>query len=351
MEVEMKMPDFSTTGAEVKVTKWLVEIGQPVRRGQPLLEIETDKAAMEVGSVATGTLKEVRAQPGDQVAAGQVIVVIEAEGRVGGEADSAAAEMARTPAGTEQPAMQPAILPSAQKAKSDSLFARNRRRAQGRARGPQPLPLSAAQRTVARRMQESKRTVPHFYLQTPANAEPMVARREAARPKKLVWDAFFVWAAGRSLQRFERMCCRFEDDRLVPQGTDAVGVAIEVDGDLFVTPVDAPASKSPEHISDEIAAAAGRLQSGDAEAKRIHPACLTVTNLGASSVESFAAIVTPPESCVLAVGRVAPAAVAENGTVGIQNRVSLTLSVDHRVVNGRYAADFLGDIVQELEGL
>ena len=347
----MKMPDLSTTGAEVKVTKWLVEMGQPVRRGQPLLEIETDKATMEVESVATGTLKAVRAQPGDQVAAGQVIVVIEAEGRAGGEADSAAAETARTPAGAEQPAMQPTTPPSGQKAKPGSLFARNRRRSHERARGPEPLPLSAAQRTVARRMQESKRTVPHFYLHTSANAEPMKARREAARPKKLVWDAFFVCAAGRSLQRFERMCCRFEDDRLVPQGTDAVGVAIEIDGDLFVTPVAGPGSKSPEQISDEIAAAAGRLQSGDAEAKRIRPACLTVTNLGASGVESFVAIVTPPESCVLAIGRVAPAAVAENGTVGIQNRVSLTLSVDHRVVNGRYAADFLGDIVQELEGL
>ncbi len=346
----MKMPDLSTTGAEVKVTKWLVEIGQPVRRGQPLLEIETDKATMEVESVATGTVKAVRAQPGDQVAAGQVIVVIEAEGRAGGEADSAAAETARTPAGAEQPAMQLATPPSGQKAKPGSLFARNRRRSQEGA-GGQPLPTSVAQRTVARRMQESKRTIPHFYLHTSANAEPMMARREAARPNRLVWDAFFVYAAGRSLQRFERMCCRFEDDRLVPQGTDAVGVAIEVEGDLFVTPVAGPGSKSPEQISDEIAAAAGRLQSGDAEAKRIRPACLTVTNLGASGVESFAAIVTPPESCVLAIGRVAPAAVAENGTVGIQNRVSLTLSVDHRVVNGRYAADFLGDIVQELEGL
>jgi pyruvate dehydrogenase E2 component (dihydrolipoamide acetyltransferase) len=77
MEFELKMPDLATTKAEIEVKAWLVEVGQPVRRGQPLLEVETDKAVMEVESVVTGILKTVYAQPGDEIAAGQVIAIIE----------------------------------------------------------------------------------------------------------------------------------------------------------------------------------------------------------------------------------------------------------------------------------
>ena len=78
MELKMKMPDLSTTeGSDIGITKWLVEIGQPVKRGQPLLEVETDKAVQEVECIATGTLKAVHAQPGDQVPVGHIIATIE----------------------------------------------------------------------------------------------------------------------------------------------------------------------------------------------------------------------------------------------------------------------------------
>ncbi|NIA17479.1 MAG: hypothetical protein GWO86_03940 [Planctomycetes bacterium] len=77
MEVEVKMPDLSTTEAEIVVSKWLVEPGQAVRRGQPLLEVETDKAAMEVEAIASGTLKAIHAKSGDKVAIGQLVAIIE----------------------------------------------------------------------------------------------------------------------------------------------------------------------------------------------------------------------------------------------------------------------------------
>ena len=78
---------------------------------------------------------------------------------------------------------------------------------------------------------------------------------------------------------------------------------------------------------------------------------MTISNLGAAGIESFAAIINPPEVAVLAIGQIAPVVVAHNGQVAIQNRVTLTLSVDHRIVNGRYAAEFLRKIVEELEAL
>ena len=111
----------------------------------------------------------------------------------------------------------------------------------------------------------------------------------------------------------------------------------------------AASSKTPEQISDEIRAAVQRLEAGDLEARAARPPDITITNLGASKVESFAAIINPPEAAILAIGKIAPAAVVQEGQVVVQNRVSLTLSVDHRIVNGRYAADFLSAIVSEVE--
>jgi len=336
MTVEMKMPDLGTTKDEVKVLEWLVEVGQPVRRGQALLQVETDKAAMEVEAVATGVLAAVCAEPGDEIPTGQVIAVIEVTEHAGRPASAGPA-----PSGEDKPAPR------------QSLFARNRQAAPAVVEYPESIPLSSVERTVARRMTESKQTVPHFYVQTSANAEPMVARRSAAAEagKKLLWDAFFVFATGAALKRYDRMCCRFENDRLVPRGTDDVGLAIDLDGKLFVVPIADPASRTPEQISGEIVAAVERLRSGDTEAMKIRPANITVTNLGVSNVESFVAVINPPESAILAVGKVAPAAVVDEGQVVVQSRVSLTLSVDHRVASGRYAGDFLGEIVRQLESL
>ena len=198
---------------------------------------------------------------------------------------------------------------------------------------------------MAQRMRESKQSIPHFYLQTSVNAEPMIARRAAAASDKIAWDAFFVSAIGKTLKKFERMCFRFEGDHLAAGGTDAVGVAVDNEGELYVIAVTDPAVKTPERISGEIRSAVEQLRAGDQEVRKLRPANMTVTNLGAANVETFTAIINPPEAAILAVGKVSPRAVVENGKIVVQNRVSITLSVDHRVVNGKYAADFLGGLM------
>jgi len=339
MEIEMKMPDLGTTEDEITLIGWLVDVGRPVRRGEPLLEVETDKAAMEVESFATGLLKEIRAEPGDEVAAGQVIAIIEAEG--------AAAAPAPAPAVAKDKPAAPAAGPQTAAApkKGGGMFARNRQAAE-QAGGEQ---LSPVQRTVARRMQQSKQAIPHFYLQAFADAEAMIAYRKAAAPKKIAWDAFFVRAAALALKRFERMGFRFEEGKLVSRQTDAIGVAIDLDGDLYVTAIAGAASKTLADISDEIRTAADRLRAGDPKAKALRPANITITNLGACNVETFTAIINPPESAVLAIGKVAPAPVVVDGQIVARNRAVLTLSVDHRVVSGKYAAEFLDAIVDELQ--
>jgi pyruvate dehydrogenase E2 component (dihydrolipoamide acetyltransferase) len=211
--------------------------------------------------------------------------------------------------------------------------------------------LSLAARTAARRLQESKQTVPHFYLQTSANAEALLARRAAALPLKLAWDAFFVWAVNRALKAFPKLACRFENEQLLPQESDSIGVAVDLDGDLYVVAVAAAAGQTLEQISAALRTAVESLRRNDSGARCRTRNVMTITNLGMTGVEAFAAIINPPEAAILAIGKVAPVVVAVDGRPVVQNRVTLTLSVDHRVASGKYAAEFLQHLVAELEAV
>jgi len=437
MRFEMKMPDLATTESEIRIVRWLVELGQTVQRGQPLLEVETDKATMEVESVAGGVLQEVRSPANDLVAVGQVIAVLE----VGATAPTAApdgvpllrgssagcnslgsttSEQAVAHGGEKSGSVLQAA-PLAAVGGAVGMFARNRAAAASNAtcgagvppaceatmpaceattpalaagtaapqllgqplrigeetigvgqvanlpqsgqnhgrlatcptQGPTVIDsqvLTVAQRVAAKRLQESKQTIPHFYLQTSVNVSGVIARRKAAEPVQLAWDAFAVLAIARAIAKFDRFRCRFDTERLTPIDTDAIGVAVDQDDELYVVSIATPAAKTVEQISADIRHGVERLRSGDPEVRRIRPALMTVTNLGVCNIECFLPIINPPEAAILGIGRVVPTPVVlQNGEIAAQPRCTLTLSVDHRVASGRYAGRFLGEIVRELE--
>jgi pyruvate dehydrogenase E2 component (dihydrolipoamide acetyltransferase) len=357
MHIDLKMPDLATTDAEIKVTRWLVEVGQAVAQGQPLLEVETDKAAMEVEAYVAGTLSEILAPPGESVEVGQVIARL--------AVPAAAATPAALAAGVTAvpPAPPPALAAPAPTAPKGGMFARNRHAAAATgvadrtappATVPPPpsgFPLSVAARTAARRLQESKQTIPHFYLQMTAAAEPMLARRAAALPQKLSWDAFFVYALAQALITFPKLGYRWDDGQLLLPEGDSIGVAVDLDDDLFVVAVPEATAKTPEQISATLQTTVAALRRRDPEARRLTHNRMTVTNLGMAGVDAFTAIINPPEAAILAVGKVGPAVVAEAGQAVVRQRVTLTLSVDHRVASGRYAAAFLKRVVDCLESL
>jgi pyruvate dehydrogenase E2 component (dihydrolipoamide acetyltransferase) len=326
MDLEFKMPDLATTDSEIKVIRWLVEPGAMIKRGQLLLEVETDKSMMEVESIAAGILKTANVKPGDAVVSGQLIAVIEIAG--------AAVSTPAKPAG-------------------GGMFARNR--AAGSA-APAPaapsnqITLSATQRTVGRRMQESKQTAPHFYLQASISAEAIIRRREsAATGTSVAWDAFFAQAVARALPKFPRLALAMVNNEVKPAGTSDIGVAVDHEGELYVVALSDPASKNVEAISGELTEKVRRVRAGEADARQLRPTAMTITNLGSTRVESFIAIVNPPQAAILAVGRAVPTAVVVDGKVSAQRQLTLTLSVDHRVANGKYAADFLTEIANQLE--
>jgi len=351
MRFEMKMPDLATTDSAIRVVRWLIEPGQKIERGKPLLEVETDKATMEVESVVSGVLQEVKADINDEVSVGQIIAVLEIAERVGpSPAPALQAAPSPSPAAQTSAALSPAV-PSPAASRPKGMFARNR----GAAAAPSTaqnasIPLSVAHRTAAKRLQESKQTVPHFYLQTSFNAAAVIARRDAAGPSKPAWDAFFVQAVARAIEKFDRFGYRFDGERLAKIETGAIGVAIDHEGELYVVPAAAPAAKTIEQISAEIRGNVAALKCGDPEMRRIRPALMTVTNLGVCNVESFIPIINPPEAAILGIGKVRSTPVVRaDGKIGVEHRATLTLSVDHRVVSGRYAGEFLGTLVKELE--
>jgi pyruvate dehydrogenase E2 component (dihydrolipoamide acetyltransferase) len=354
MQLQMKMPDLTTNESPIRIVRWIVNLGDTVRRGQPLVEVETDKATMDVESAVAGVLRQWLCQVDDEVLVGQPIAMFDVDESTSGAmpasvkqslaatAPMAAATAAALPpaAGTSTPAAENRV----------GMFARNR--AATAATTPQTvsIPLSVAQRTAARRLQESKQAIPHFYLQTSFNASAIVARRKAAEPAKLAWDAFFVRAAARAMARFDRFRCRFDGEHLTPANTDAIGVAIDADNELFVIPVATPADKTVNRISEEIRLGRERLRGGDQELRRIRAALMTITNLGVCNVERFIPIINPPEAVILGVGKVVLTPVArDDGTIVAEQRCTITLCVDHRVASGRYAAGFLEAIVGELE--
>ena len=145
------------------------------------------------------------------------------------------------------------------------MFARNRAAAAAAAPPKAGIPLERRAAVAAKRLQESKQTIPHFYLQTSVNAAAMIARRKAAEPVKLAWDAFFVLAVAKAIARFDRFRCRLDGERLMPVESDAIGVAVDTGNELYVIPIASPAAKTVEQISDEIRQSVERLRGGDPE--------------------------------------------------------------------------------------
>ncbi len=354
MNIDIKMPDLATTADSVTLLRWLIAPGEFVKLGQPLLEIETDKATMEVESVAEGVLTAVFAQPGEVVPVGQVIATIAAGERVAVAPPVPEAVLPPDPPAPLAPMPVEAPPASAPPVPSPrmSLFARNRAKRQWAleaAAGPQPVPLTPAQAVTARRMQHAAQTIPTFHLALSANAEPMMAARAA--DSGIIWDAFFVRAVARASARFVRLRCRFDEDKLVPIPGDAVGVAVDFDDDLYVIPVERPHESSLREISSSIMQTVKRIRSGDTSARKLGTTYMTITNLGVTNIEAFLPIINPPEPAILGIGRVAAVPHVQDGNLIVQHRVNLTLTVDHRVASGRYASAFLQSVVNELEAI
>jgi pyruvate dehydrogenase E2 component (dihydrolipoamide acetyltransferase) len=418
---EIVMPRLSDTMEEGTILRWLVTDGEQVRRGQEIVEIETDKATMTYESDLDGTL-EILAAEGDTLPVGAVIASI-------GSADAPAPDavpeapavtpeaITATPEATSPPETTPAPQTEGERVKASPLARRiasekgidlhalpgtgpggrivkaDVQAAAGHGieasahpadadtrsldAGAAALPgaglagvatakgeateveLSRTQQTIARRMAESKATIPHFALQTDIDMEECVALRSEL--KRLgqtdapTYNDMVVKACALALREHPRANSSYRDGRLQLHGRVNVGVAVATDSDeptggaLIVPTVFDADLKSLGEIAREARALAARVRDGSITPPELGGGTFTVSNLGMFGVTSFTAIVNPPQAAILSVGSVQPRAVVRDGAIVVRQEMAVTLACDHRTLYGADAARFLARIRELLE--
>lgn len=397
------MPKMGDAMTEGKILRWMKRPGDAVAVGEPIAEIETDKVNVELPAEEAGTLLEVLAQEGQSVPVGHPIAVIGRPGEPPGTATpparaapgaAPAAPRPATPA--EAPTPAPARVPAEERIKASPLARRLARERgvdlaaisgtgpEGRitkedveaylartaaaapAAPPAPpavrpapplrteeVPLGRPRRTVAQRMVEAKGPVPHFYVTVEIRMDAALDLRRqlnAALGEKVVSvNDLVVKAAALALRAFPNLNASYRGETVLRYGDVHVGVAVDRPEGLIVPVIRHADRKGLVAIAREARDLAERARTGRLRPEELEGGTFTVSNLGMFEVESFAAIINPPQAAILAVGTALPRAVVEQGQVRAAHVMKATLSADHRVTDGAEAARYLAELRRLLE--
>jgi pyruvate dehydrogenase E2 component (dihydrolipoamide acetyltransferase) len=375
MAVSIVMPALEMAQETGKIISWLKKEGDSIAKGEPLAEIETDKVVLEIEAPADGVLAGVKAGAGDVVPVGQTIAWIVAPGEEPPVDATGAAPAARTMTGTPSPAK---VVPSSSEKVEVKVSPKARRMAQelgvdlskvtgtgpggtisgedvqraaeSQKAGPQPAApaaLSSIARLMAERTTQSWTTTPHFFLVREIDASGLIAAREK-HGKAITHTDLLVAFVARTLVKYPKMNARWTGGAIHLNPNVNISIAIAVKDGVVGAVIPNADTASLADISAKRQDLAERARAG-----RLHPpdvtgGTFTISNLGMFGVDAFSAIITPPQAAVLAVGRIAERVVPVNGQPAIRPILTMTLSSDHRVVDGAQAAAFLKDVAEAL---
>jgi pyruvate dehydrogenase E2 component (dihydrolipoamide acetyltransferase) len=398
------MPKMSDTMSEGVIATWNKKVGDSVKSGELLAEVETDKATMEYESYNTGTLLYIGAEPGKAVPVNGVLAIIgekdadwktllsahQAKGS--GEAAPAAgkpAEAAPT-SSTSAPAVSAAhssngrikASPLAKKLAKDKGVDISQVQGSGEhgrvtrrdienykpsaapAKGapakdgqaPVVLPqvvgqesfediqVSQMRKTIARRLTEAKVTAPHIYLTMEINMDKAIEARKSINdisPVKISFNDMVIKAVAASLRQNPDVNVSWLGDTMRKNHHIHIGVAVAVKDGLLVPVIRFADNKSLSHIAVEVKDLAQKAQNKKLQPAEMEGGTFAVSNLGMFGIDEFCAIVNPPNACILAVGGIKETAVVKNGQLVVGNVMKVTLSCDHRAVDGAVGATFL----------
>ncbi|MBN8664542.1 MAG: pyruvate dehydrogenase complex dihydrolipoamide acetyltransferase [Chitinophagales bacterium] len=413
LEEVVLMPRLSDTMTEGVIASWQKQVGDAVKKGEVLAEIETDKATMELESYKDGVLLYQGARPGEKIQvndllciigkAGMDITAIVAAAKSGGSAAPAA-----TPAPSAAPASAPAAAPAPAPAAAPVVVNDGRifasplakklaaekgidlryvkgtgdhgrivrsdieqytpAAAPATATAPavsaapvvtavgqvsfEDVPVSQMRKTIARRLSESLFTAPHFYLTMTIDMDACVAARtriNETSKTKISFNDMVLKATAVALKQHPKVNSSWLGDTIRINHHVNIGVAVAVDEGLLVPVVRFADSLSLSQIATQVKDYAQRTKD-----KKLQPAdwegsTFTISNLGMFGIDQFTAIINPPDACILAVGGIAQVPVVKNGAVVPGNIMKVTLSCDHRVVDGATGAAFLQTLKSLLE--
>jgi pyruvate dehydrogenase E2 component (dihydrolipoamide acetyltransferase) len=355
----LRMPDLGTVEGSVTLVRWLKREGDAVALGEPLFEVETDKGVSQVECAAEGTLVSWLVAEGATVAAGDSIATIRGHGESEHAAPSVRGAEPRAPLSAPR---GPAPVITALAAKhgvnlgsvkgtgpGGTITRQDVLEAQEPPHVPPAAPTSSPagsplQSIVAARMTQSHREKPVFHITAKVDMSRLISSRGSLR-----FDAFFVKACADALVEFPAFrAYRMGDHAGRHQSLD-IGVAIAVGDDLYAPAVRNPAGKGVREIAADIDGLVARAKEPALTAPESEGTCFLVTNLGMYPVESFDAVILPEHSAALAAGAAIPTPFSAGVGVHVAPLAALTLSVDHRLINGDAAARFLTRVKQLLE--
>jgi pyruvate dehydrogenase E2 component (dihydrolipoamide acetyltransferase) len=435
MPTNVIMPALELAQETGKVLRWIKNPGDSVRRGEPIVEIETDKVTVEIEAPAAGVLREVSAQAGDVVPVGKTIALIFAAGEAGtagvAPAVTPAASAAATGAvpapptavnesagagvvkasplarkiaeqhgvdltrvrtatgriekadvlahvenqkgtagnGAPAPARIAAASPKARRLAAERGVDLRVVRGSGpggavlatdvpAAAAPAPQRAAAAAgvsnvwRIMAERMTASWTTAPHFYLVREVNVSRLVTWRERASKQtgaRITYTDLLVKLVAAALSQHPRVNVAWKDGAIVQNADINIGLAVAIEEGLLVPVLHRADMLSLTEIATHREDLVTRAQAGKLRPADIQGGGFTISNLGMYGVDAFNAIVNPPQAAILAVGRIADRVVPVNTQPAVQPTIVLTLSCDHRALDGARGAQFLGALADLIE--
>ncbi len=379
MATSVVMPALELAQETGKVIAWKKQEGETVTKGEPLLEIETDKAVVEVEAPSSGILRGISATVGEDVPVGRVIAWLVAAGEeipaeLGSPAPTAraaraadrpgpAAAAASGPVATATPA--PRLSPKARRlAQEHGLDIRQITatgpggevlasdveaaiQSRGGAAVAEAAPTEAVGtvwKLMAERTTQSWSSVPHFFLAREIDASALVQYRGPLKAKGVTYTDLLVGLVARVLQSHPRINATWTGDGIALNSAINVGVAVASNEGVTVAVVRNAGGSSIEAIAAQRQAMIERARTGRAQPADLAGATFTISNLGMRRVDAFTAIINSPQAAILAVGSIIDRVVAVNGQAVVRPMLTLTLSSDHRVIDGSRAAAFMDDL-------
>jgi pyruvate dehydrogenase E2 component (dihydrolipoamide acetyltransferase) len=390
---EVIMPALGMAQETGVLQQWLKAEGEEVAAGDPLMEVETDKAVVEVEAPASGVLGGVSAGPGEEIPVGQVIAFILSPGEEvpAGTAIEPAKESEATPEENREPAPSAArpVQAVVESAPSGKLLAspKAKRLAEEHGLDLTPLPgsgpegavlaadvLAAVDRqtespptipstgpiepasfvwkTMVKRLSQSWTQAPHFFLSADARADELIRWRDETQQRaeeKITYTDLFVMVTSVALCEHPRLNARWEEDGVALAQEVNIGLAMATDAGLTVPVVHRADRLNLRQLAIRRKELIERAQAGKLEQRDVSDGTFTISNLGMYGVDRFNAIVNPPQAAILALGQIADRVVPVDGQPAVRPMVTLTLSCDHRAVDGALAAPFLQTLVGFIE--
>lgn len=409
----VRMPLLSDTMTEGKIVAWHKKVGDKIKSDDVIADVETDKATMEVMPYVDGTLLYIGIPEGEAAKVNGIIAIVGKEGTdiepyLEDEEDVATEATTESKEGTSTsapaaPQAQSSAQPSAS-ASGSSTDKDGRVKASPLAKKlaeekgidikqvtgtgdngriikrdienytPQAQPVAATgvasaavalgeeghtdvavsqmRKVIAKRLAESKFTAPHFYLRTSITMDNAMASRKAINeisPVKVSFNDLIIKASAMALRQHPDVNSSWLGDKIRQNHHIHIGTAVAIDDGLIVPVVKFADQKSLSQIAAEAKELAGKARDRKLQPQEFSGNTFSISNLGMMGIDEFTAIINPPDSCILAVGNIVPTPVVENGEIVVRQIMQLTLSCDHRVVDGAVGARFLQTLKAHLE--